>query len=417
MTKIYFYFPYMDESGVPVLFMRMARWIDRNFSDFYSVYVVDYKEGAMARNLTNEDNIQLCVVDDCLDKILEIDDGSIFVMQTLVPYYWPQNIELSSKVKLIYWTLHPRNLVPSLLPFPLVRQYPFQYQRVYNICSIFYGAFLKRIGEFVNAMNSHGAIAFMDNTNFIETRKHLPLNFNVVPFYLPVPADDYDGILKRYAKKDVLNICWLGRLEDEKIPILVYTLKKVSQYALQYKCRINFSILGYGYGADIVDSMDLNNDYFEKDKSHPIKSVDINDFLLTHIDVMFAMGTSALESAKLGIPTILVDFSYAHVKEDYIFNFIYSREGYDLGHPISSVDYEKFNDSLCRIFGSIQNDYETVSKKCRDYFVLNHSISKVGGLFVKMISKSTFYYDMIDPLVIKKPFLLELYNRLRKFNR
>jgi hypothetical protein len=407
----------MHESGVPVLFIRMAIWVSDHFGYQYEVYVVDYQEGAMARNLKDKDNIQLCAVEDYLEGDLEIDDDSIFIMQALVPYYWPENIKFSPKAKLIYWALHPKNLVPSLLPFPLIRQYPFQYQSVYSTCSIFYKDFLHRIGELINAMNKHGAIAFMDKTNFLETQRHIPLEPGMVPFYLPVPAEDYDGTLKKESNSGTINACWLGRLEDEKMPILTYSLKRVAQYALQYKQKINFIILGYGYGAEIADSLDLDNEYFKKTKSHSIKFTEINEFLLKNVDVMFAMGTSALESAKLGIPTVLVDLSYNNIKGEYAFSFINSREGYDLGHPITAADCKEGNDSLCVIFNAILNRYEIVSKQSRDYFVMNHSMKRVGENFVKMISQSTFYFDMIDPLVIQKPFLLQIYNKLRNFNR
>ena len=59
MTKLYFYFPYMDESGVPMLFLRMSRWVAENFGNEYECYVIDYPNGAMARNLTKEDKVKV----------------------------------------------------------------------------------------------------------------------------------------------------------------------------------------------------------------------------------------------------------------------------------------------------------------------------------------------------------------------
>ena len=54
----------------------------------------------------------------------------------------------------------------------------------------------------------------------------------------------------------------------------------------------------------------LDNEFYRQLKTKPIKSTEINSFLLQNIDLMFAMGTSALEVAKLGVPTVMVDATY-----------------------------------------------------------------------------------------------------------
>ena len=64
MTNVYFYFPYMDESGVPMLFLRMSRWLAEHYANDYECFVIDYPDGAMARNLTGEDKVKVLRYDE-----------------------------------------------------------------------------------------------------------------------------------------------------------------------------------------------------------------------------------------------------------------------------------------------------------------------------------------------------------------
>ena len=46
------------------------------------------------------------------------------------------------------------------------------------------------------------------------------------------------------------------------------------------------------------------------------------------------MGTSAIEGARLGIPTILLDYSYKSINGFYKYEFIYEKEGFSLGKKL-----------------------------------------------------------------------------------
>ena len=49
------------------------------------------------------------------------------------------------------------------------------------------------------------------------------------------------------------------------------------------------------------------------------------------------MGTAALEGAKLGIPTILLDISYKSIKSEYNYRWLYERDGKTLGDNINEI--------------------------------------------------------------------------------
>lgn len=418
MTKVIFYFPYQEECGVPVLFFRMSHWLAEHHGDEYDVYVGDYEEGAMARNLKKNDPVGLCVSG--TKKGITVKDGEILVMQSLNPYYFPKELHLEPKAKIFYWTLHFRNLTPSLLPLPGLRELPFNHFWIYKSCSVFYRGLLRRLSAMINDMMAHESHYFMDVSTQQQTEAHIAVRKPVDMDYLPVPASDYDGVLKTpISKKEVIEACWLGRISYEKTPILVHTLERCSQYAKEHKQRIHFHVIGSGEFTEWVDNLPVEHEYFTKTKCAPIKFSEIDEFLLNNSDIMFAMGTSALESAKLGIPTVLVDYTATAnpVKGDYKFRYISERTGYDLAHLIGDEDIEEGNKSLEYVFDQLLNNYRDLAVKSRTHFVEKHSLSSVGNKFYNILQKMTFTFDMIDPKVIERPFLLKIYNKLRGFNR
>lgn len=262
-------------------------------------------------------------------------------------------------------------------------------------------------------MIARDALVFMDTPTFEGGVTHLPMKTKTIDRFLPVPAPDYDGVLKTGKSEGELNVCWLGRLSDEKAPILKYTLRKLSEYALNHQQQIKMHVLGWGEYQEEVDSLGLDNEYYQQLKTRPIKSTEIDGFLLQNIDLMFAMGTSALEAAKLGVPTVMVDLSYKEIDGDYIFKPIYERTGYELAHQITKADFDKGNKSFEAIMDLANNHFVEFSQKSRDYFVKNHALSTVGTQFIKLLRKLEFTFDQIDPKVMEPLWLWKTWVNIR----
>lgn len=418
MTKIFFYFPYYEECGVPILFLRMSRWLAENHPNEYDVYVCDFADGAMARNIKYNDNVKVALVG--TTNGITISDNDILIMQSLVPYYWPKELHIAPKAKIFYWTLHFRNLTPSLLPFPGFRELPFRYRSIYKFCSFFHKKRILGIAEMIQDMMKHNAHYFMDISTQEQCELHIPIRKPVNMDYLPVPASDYLGPYKKYdSNKLIIDACWLGRISYEKTPILIHTLEACSRYAWKHKQKIRFHILGFGEYVDIVEKLELDNEYFTKFPISSIRFDEINKYLLNNIDVMFAMGTSALESAKLKIPTVLVDCtpSMQPIKGDYLFRFIDERRGYDLGHCITTKDIQNGNNSIDNIFAQLRNNYVEIANNSYNHFHEKHSLSSVGTKLYGILQTMNYTFEMINPKTIKRPWLLDKYNMFRGLNR
>jgi hypothetical protein len=126
-----------------------------------------------------------------------------------------------------------------------------------------------------------------------------------------------------------------------------------------------------------------------------------------------AMGTSALEGAKLGIPTFLLDISLKKIHGDYVFRMLYDTKEFDLGHFISNEDFVNNNTSFYDLVNDIIHNYRFHSKKSFEYFFQNHDIENVSNIFLNKAFNTGLIYSMLNPGYFKKPKFLKFYNKLR----
>lgn len=413
--SICFYFPYQEDSGVPVLFARMANELAVSCPKIM-IYVIDYENGVISRNILKRDNIILIPFNDNIE--VSPPENTVLVMQTFLPYYWPKELKLKANTRLFFWNLHPQNLIPSLLPVPYLRQIPFNNFGVFKILTNFYTRLFKRLREYVILLMKTESLYFMDKSNLDYTSKYLSINL-VKTDYIPVPVE-FDANLNTRSEiknQGELNVGWIGRLCDFKSYILVYTINKLVEIAPRFESiKFKYHIVGNGPFLEYIKKNINTSDFVEVIFHGAIPHNKLNDFLENEIDIVTAMGTSALEGAKLGKPTILLDFSFKEIKRDYLFRLLNETIEFDLAHLVSNSDFQDGNDSLYLIFENIINDYTQYSKLAINYFIQNHDIKNVSQLLVEKIKGASLEYHMINPSVLKKGRILQFYNKLRRLN-
>lgn len=135
-----------------------------------------------------------------------------------------------------------------------------------------------------------------------------------------------------HQKKIPLRFGWVGRIDNDfKVGPLLSLLHDLNQLHRDGMIYVNeFSIIGNG------NAMDLINDEIQK-LSFSVKllgvvpneklSIEINN----KIDVLFAMGTSVLEGAKISLPSIIVNPFSLGASEQSGYRWIYDSIGYSLG--------------------------------------------------------------------------------------
>mgnify|MGYP006089022307 CR=1 FL=1 len=414
MTKSFcFYFPCHEDSGVPVLFYRMANSIAQSRADVV-VYAIDFEDGVIANNLLALPNVKLIVFES--NKKVSLPEDSVLVMQTFVPYYWPDELDLDPEQRIFFWNLHPQNLIPSLLPIPFLRKLPMNNFRFYRFCSIFYKTLFRDLRGYVQLLQENEALYFMDKSNLDYTSKYLFTNIETGQ-YLPIPVVSRSVELNPIGYKplnDNINVGWIGRLCDFKSHILVYTINKLSDISHRFdKKRFVYHIVGDGPFLDYVKNNIRSSENFSVVFHGAIPHNKLDGFIIDNLDIMTAMGTSALEGAKFALPTILLDFTYEKIVKDYLFREIQNTIGYDLAHEITSDDYLRGNETLFEIVNGILSDYTLHSRRAFEYYENNHGMDKVNKLFINSALNSKLTFSMIDPDLLRKNPILKAYNKLR----
>lgn len=410
-----FYFPYREVSGVPVLFSRIVNHIAEHQKNI-KLFVIDYKDGAIAVSLINNDCITLIPFQD--GKRVMVPQNSTLIMQAILPYSIRPELQIPNNTKIIFWYLHPDNLVPIVLPIPYLRNLQNKYFRFYQIISkLLFRNTLKRLVSFVNLCFEKKAIWFMDHSTLDKLTKYLFIDLPKVDF-VPVPAVSALKLKRKKTStgiKHKLKICWIGRLCDFKSHILIFTIQKLSEIAKEKKIPIQYYVIGNGPFEKQIRQLVVNNEYFEIILKGAMSQLDLDEFILSDIDVITAMGTSALEGAKLGIPVILLDISYYTIKGDYYFRWLHDTINFDLGHDITIKDFETGNNSLQQMFNELLHNYQHFSDLSYNYFMNNHDIEIVSDLVVNNAIKSNLFFSDIDKRLMRKSFVRRIYDKSRGY--
>ncbi len=400
-----FVFPYREISGVPVLFYNMANAFARYFKEKYDVSVLDYSDGVMAGYINKD--VSLKVIE--MGKPCILDDDYI-VMQGILPSAMRPEYKIANKSKVLFWVLHPLNFLPIVFPFNFFRNYIENNVKEYSeIVRKFYRKEYTNLNMFIKKIDEGNSLVFNTETYYTETSLFLDYQIKDIKI-LPVAASDPE-VLNKKGISETLNCGWVGRLCDFKIHVLNYTLRKIAAYALEYKKEIVFHIIGTGELEHLLGSFD--NEYFKQIKVGGLKKTELDNYLAEHVDLAFSMGVSAIESEKLGIPTVLLDASYEPVREGYKFKWFHLVDNYDIGHIMQDSDFEPGNDTLERIINEYVIDYDMPSKLAYEYYSKNYSTMAVARKMDSMLDDINVTWGDLPMRVKRRNLFRKVYNVLK----
>jgi hypothetical protein len=145
----------------------------------------------------------------------------------------------------------------------------------------------------------------------------------------------------------------------------------------------------------------------------------LDDYLVDHLDLLVAMGASALEGARLGIPTILLDISYGRLRGDYRFRWLFESERFSLADVVGPHSYTPGNRSLEAMLTDLRTDYASLSDRAYAYCLTNHALPTVAARFEEMLLRSRFCWRDLSPEIRRKSAVRQAYEwwRARKAGR
>ena len=247
--------------------------------------------------------------------------------------------------------------------------------------TFFYGKpWMKKIPNYkryvfglLNFLLEKNALYFMDGPNVrgLE-RRGFVIDKNKIR-YIPVPVMMETG-MKRTNNylNEVCRITYVGRgWEKWKIYPVIKMLEDLNQ--IGKKCSLTIIT----DTKEMFESMILKyipNNNIKIKYMFGLSGKSLEEYLLYNSDVHFSMGISALEGAKLGIPTILLDASHKKFPPNYKYHWLFETKEYSLADFID--DYTTFEGhSIDDIFDTLYNNdlYQINSDKCYNYVLQYHS--------------------------------------------
>ncbi len=417
MKSITFFEQTKEIVGANTLCIRLANYIAENFDDTKVFYIgnKDYE----AKHLINMEKVNYVNYE--VGKKLSFDEDTVLITSILNIFDVNIELDLSKKVKLLFW---------CIFSLDMAYLFPFSHKYIYHVSSdpkkvckflkFVYGSDYKKVQEGYKYMYNNGALAFMDSLNLNSSNDCMDYNTSDNINYLPIPLIPKDHTVNfNLIEDDVINLGWLGRLVEFKIHSLVNVIKNASLYADKYNKKIRIHIIGSGKDQNLLNKC-IISDNVELIFLNTISGDKLDTYISNNIDIMFAMGTSSIESSKLHIPSILIDASYKEIPLDYKFRWIYETRDYCLGEDVTTmqrINPHTFEDIIAQVYK--QDGKKAVGSRCYEYFQQNHSIDVITKMLFDLAPKSNVTIEDLRKLTLYKAkfqFIKKFKRKILKIN-
>ena len=405
-AEFVFFFPYRPISGVPMLFARIARALH---SRGHRCSVIDYADGCLSASVADVPGItRIPFVD---GRPVSTSPDALIVMQSMLPATLWDELQPPPEARVLFWSLYAMNYVQMALPLDWARDWQTRSLRVQRMLNhTVLRSFQRTLGRFVATLYARGSLVFMDGSTWRAAADRLEIAL-AKPRFVPVVVEVPDANPRKDAPEGKLTATWLGRLDDFKIHILNHLVRTLDIVATERGAPIELVVIGDG---PLADRLQLPAGTMLTVVRRGTLAGAALESALSRAHVHFAMGTSALEGARLGVPTVLVDFAYGPVPADYRFRWLTDAAEYELGRQIdASCRGEASTVGLARILAEIDHSGLPLSAAAYDYCQAHHSVNAGVAAFLAAAEHATFRYSEIDPDLRRKGWIRRAYERFR----
>lgn len=371
MRNIIFYFPYREVGGVSLLFKRLSALI----VDSRKVFLVDFVDGFMGKDCPND--VQFIDI----QSTIQYPKNSVLILQSLVPWNIKDIDKFSLDTSIFFWNLHPLNLYPHIFSIHSPNSWKALLSKLLVPLS-----FLRKykLQKFVDYLVAHNALVFMDDANYKTTAKYFT-KINIPKNILPIFSNP-GNLISRIPGK-VLRCCWIGRIVDFKVHILLHLIERLNIAACEAG-PIEMIVVGDGDAIQFLKQSVIKLNNIKIKFINNIESYKLDKFLDDNVDVLFAMGASALEGASKGIPTFILDFSYRPITGLYHFKYLHKALDYSLGEEITTNHFE-VTSSFEKQLKNLRLNYRSVGISSYNYWKLYFSPQAIQVKFLDYVNNST----------------------------
>ncbi len=340
------------------------------------VFLVDFDDGFMGKTVPHGVNF----ID--FEKSSHYPKDSVLVVQSLAPWNIRDADKFDADTRVLFWNLHPLNFYPYIFSLHSSIRWKALVAKLLFPLSVFRRQKLARIVEYLSCRN---ALVFMDNENYERTSAFFPGSIfqkHLLPILVPAGKQSFKEPERE------LQCSWIGRIVDFKVHILLHLIRRLDE-AVSIAGPIHLTVVGDGV---CLNNLKAEAAGFKNIKLTFIANIppdQLDEFISTHVDVLFAMGTSALEGASRSVPTILLDYSYYPINGLYRFKYIYEAEDNSLAELIQNERHLEPVSTIGHILLEIRINNASIRRSCYCYWNQYYSPDAVTHLFLSYADCTT----------------------------
>lgn len=368
--SVTFFYPSKIIGGAELLFFRLTLYLINVHN--IKVSYIDYFDGVV-RKMFQDQNVKIDFLEYKGYNRFELNPDTILI--TPLSSIFDVKMYFKGDFKIFFWSLHPSGLSDSIKS---------------NLRQKKIGKLLTNAGSDLDFLIQKKGVYFMDETN-LEYQKDI-FHFNNTPdFFVPIFCDKRIGKRKSVTENET-HLGWVGRLSDDKI----FSLHNIVDHSIAFAKEnpihnLIIHIIGNGGKKNIIEQITLP-DNVKIIFLGTLLGEQLTDYANTYFDLVFAMGTSALEMASMKKPVVLLDFQYTIFQKNNKFRWLFEVENYNVA--------EKFHENLPRhlsfndLMKLVRNkNHYTIGEKCYDYIENYHSINAVGDVIINGLNQSILFFS------------------------
>lgn len=222
--------------------------------------------------------------------------------------------------------------------------------------------------------------------------------------FVPVTLSESRLTHKKLLDKSEISIAILGRLVIDKIYAVINVLKCSTEFN---KSKIKFYIIGNGEEKEIKKIKEfISINKINVKLCGSLLNEELDNFLINKIDILFAMGTSVLNGARLSIPAVIIP---SEMTEFYCNSFLwlYDSYGFSLGwyveqvHSLHHLNFKSFSE----IMNDLLNNNLLIKKKCFNYFLMKHTPRYSASLLEFYLKHTSLNFNDLNTYLCKNQTL------------
>ncbi|ECP5247124.1 glycosyltransferase family 4 protein [Campylobacter lari] len=275
--------------------------------------------------------------------------------------------------------------------------------------------------KFMKLVDDNNAMSFLDWASKDSLNRYPPFKIfkKLNYWYVTVdPKKNHSNF--KIINKDEINICWLSRLNIDKITALLNLIEIFAHYSTDKKKRLH--IIGDGVSRKTVEEFcSKYQKYIEFVFTGSLTLDDANFYMVKNADIVFGMGASILESAALKIPSVILFASHNRYTDN---EALWLKDSREKCIALTIEQKKDFNANYTSIIDIINSVYNEPSGKlkygllCYRYYKENHcDLNKLANNVLLFLKNSTLTFDKISKCLKFIPYCLIEIERKKILNK